>query len=129
MSQLRQRQTDLDEIGVDVWVVTFEDAENARDRFERLELPWPVVLDPDRRLYIEYGMDRAPLRRVWGLRTLLTYARLLSRGRSLAPATGDTRQRGGDVIIDPDQIVRQVHVGDGPADRPSIDELLATCRR
>ena len=129
MSQLRQRQSELDELGADVWVVTFEDLDHARARFEPLELPWPVVLDPDRRLYREYGMDRAPLRRVWGLRTLLAYARLLRRGRSLAPATGDTRQRGGDIVIDPDQIVRLVHVGDGPADRPSIDELLAICRR
>lgn len=37
-------------------------------------------------------------------------------------------QRGGDVLIDPAGIVRVHHVGDGPADRPSVESLLAAIR-
>ena len=38
--------------------------------------------------------------------------------------TGDNYQRGGDVLIDPDGIVRLHYVGDGPANRPSLDTIF-----
>jgi len=34
-------------------------------------------------------------------------------------------QQGGNVLIDPNGIVRVHHVGRGPADRPSVDRLIA----
>ena len=36
-------------------------------------------------------------------------------GQKLQQSDGDISQRGGDVLIDPDGVVRLVHVGDGPA--------------
>ena len=33
-------------------------------------------------------------------------------------------QRGGDVLIDPDGIVRMHRVGKGPADRPGVERFL-----
>ena len=39
-------------------------------------------------------------------------------------AAGDVRQLGGDVLIDPQGVIRLHHVGRGPADRPAVARLL-----
>ena len=61
---------------------------------------------------------------VWGYKTFLVYIRELMKGKRPKKSDSDIYQRGGDVIIDPDGIVRLHHIGDGPADRPSVKELL-----
>ncbi|HSH13152.1 MAG TPA: SelL-related redox protein, partial [Desulfurivibrionaceae bacterium] len=33
-------------------------------------------------------------------------------------------QRGGDVLIDPNGMVRLHHIGKGPADRPRVEDIL-----
>jgi len=58
------------------------------------------------------------------LRTWRVYLRELLKGQKLHAAEGDVMQRGGDVLIDPDGIVRLHHVGTGPADRPAVEAIL-----
>jgi hypothetical protein len=126
---LRQQQSLLTgaagDHGLAIVVVTFEQSAIARSYVERTDLPWPVLVDRERTLYRAYDMDRAPRRVIWGWRSWRAYARLIRRGRRLQRATGDTRQRGGDVLIDPDGIVRLHHVGHNPADRPPVERIRA----
>jgi hypothetical protein len=56
------------------------------------------------------------------------YLKLLLSGRKLRAPSGDPRQLGGDVLVDPTGTVRLHHVGRGPADRPSVDTLLDAVR-
>ena len=107
-------------------VVTFDAAAYARAYAEKTQLPWPLLLDHDRQLYHAYGMEQGDRWDVWGWSSWKVYAQLLWKGRRLQRPTGDTRQLGGDVIVDPDAIVRLHWVGSGPADRPSIQLLLDT---
>lgn len=128
MSQLRQRTDELERLGVDVLVVSFEAGPMALAYARTTGLPFPIVVDGQRELYRAYGMLRGRKRDLWGPASVLVYLRLMLRGRRLRMPTGDTAQLGGDVLIDPAGVVRVHHVGSGPADRPAIDELLDVVR-
>ena len=70
-------------------------------------------------------MQRAKLRHLIGPTTLLAYAKEALRGTLPRRPTGDTTQQGGDVLVDPDGVVRFHHVGAGSGYRPQIVEILA----
>jgi len=80
--------------------------------------------DLEKRLYHYYGMERAGVLDVWGLRTLKSYFRLLLQGKKLLKSHGDVYQRGGDVLIDPDGKIRFHHISIGPSDRPPLDTVF-----
>lgn len=110
--------------------MTFERGLLARAYVESTQCPFPVLVDDDRVLYHAYGMLRGRWLDIWGPRTWWAYARELWQGRRpvRSEETSDVHQLGGNVLIGPDGRVRFVHVGRGPADRPSVDTLLAIRR-
>ena len=105
--------------------MTFEDAAAARAYVAETGLRWPLLVDTDRRLYRAYGMRKARLRHLWGPATFRAYWREARRGRFPRLPCADTRQQGGNVLIDPGGLVRFHHVGLGPADRPAVESLLS----
>lgn len=110
--------------GVAVAVVTFENDFFARSYVEETALPWPLLVDGQRETYTNYGMLSASFWDVWGPKTWWAYLKYLAKGHKLKTSGGDIFQRGGDVLIDPEGIVRLHHVGAGPADRPAIETIL-----
>jgi len=60
--------------------------------------------------------------------TLWAYIKLVFRGRRIHAATGDMKQLGGDVLIDPRGIVRMHYISSGPDDRPAVSSLIETVR-
>jgi hypothetical protein len=115
-------------MGVEIVVVTFEAGFLARAYVEETGVDWPLLVDDERDAYHGYDMMEAGFWDVWGPKTLWAYTKALMSGQKLQKSDGDVSQRGGDVLIDPEGIVRLHHVGDGPADRPPIDEMLAIVR-
>jgi hypothetical protein len=73
---------------------------------------------------MDYGMLTASFWDVWGFKTWLVYFKELLKGNKPMKSEGDIYQRGGDVIIDPEGVVRLHHIGEGPADRPSVEQIL-----
>ncbi len=122
---MREHEAELGEKGIEVVVVTFEAGLLARAYVEDTGLRWPLLVDRDRSLYRAYSMLEASFWDLWGPSTWIAYARELLRGRQLVASSGDAFQRGGDVLVDPEGIVRLHHVGTGPADRPEPATLLA----
>ena len=122
---MRQQQSRLESLDVAVVIVTFENTSLAQRYAEKTELRWPLLVDDQRKLYRAYGMEHGGWWNVWGWPAWKIYARLLWKGRRLQKATGDTQQLGGDIVVDPAGIVRLHWIGSGPADRPSVDELLS----
>lgn len=114
---------------VKVAVVTFENDFFARQYVAETALAWPLLIDAARELYRGYGMLEASFLDLWGPATWRAYLKEMARGELPKPAHGDISQRGGDVLIDPDGIVRLHHVGAGPADRPPVAALLAAVDR
>lgn len=112
-------------MGLKVVVVTFAHDFLARSYVQDTGLTWPLLIDSNRQVYRSYGMLTAAFWDIWGPRTWLVYARELLKGNKLVKSKDDIYQRGGDVLIDPQGIVRLHHVGSGPADRPAVDLILS----
>jgi hypothetical protein len=125
---LREHEAELAELGVAVAVVTFEAGFLARQYVEDSGLVWPLLVDEKRELYQGYGMLSASFWDIWGPKTWWAYLKAVLHGQKLRQSQGDVSQRGGDVLIDPEGFVRLHHVGEGPADRPSVAQLLAAIR-
>lgn len=111
-----------------VAVVTFEAGFIANAYIEDTGLTWPLLVDEERSAYEHYDMLEASFWDVWGPKTLWAYGKAMLGGQKLQKSDGDVSQRGGDVLIDPDGVVRLVHVGDGPADRPGVESMLEVIR-
>ena len=54
----------------------------------------------------------------------LTYLKEIIKGNRPKKPEADIRQRGGDILINPDDIVQLHHAGEGPADRPKVALIL-----
>jgi peroxiredoxin len=125
---LRDREADFDHLGVKIVVVTFANNFMARSYVDDTRLAWPLLVDENRSVYQNYSMLSASFWDIWGPKTWLAYARELLKGKHLVKSEDDIYQRGGDVLIDPQGIVRLHHVGTGPADRPGVGLILRMIR-
>jgi len=121
---LRQRESELESLDVRVAVVTFELGPLAAAYVRETNLRWPLLVDESRRLYAAYDMHQGRVWDVWGPATWWAYVKLMVKGRLPRRPHSDVNQLGGDVLVDPAGVVRLHHVGNGPADRPSVQSLL-----
>lgn len=111
-----------------VVLITFTRPRNLRGFRHRLGLRYPVLTDESRSTYRAYGLGRGSWRRVWGLRSMRAYARVLRGGQRPSFPTEDTLQLGGDFIIDSGGRVAYAYRSTGPDDRPAVAELLTALR-
>ena len=126
---MRAHEGELRKHHLQVIVVTFEDEISARSYAEASSLPWPLLIDSNRDLFLNYGMASASLLDIWGPKTWWAYAKELIKGRKLNKSESDIYQRGGDVLIDPAGVIRFHHIAKGPADRPSADMILKKIKK
>ncbi len=117
-------EDELNRLKIKVVVVTFENDFLARSYVEDTALTWPILIDSTREVYKGYGMLSASFWDIWGIKTWEAYFKEILKGNKPKKGEGDIYQRGGDVLIDPTGIVRLHHIGDGPADRPSVKQIL-----
>ncbi|OGL18404.1 MAG: hypothetical protein A3G97_05925 [Candidatus Rokubacteria bacterium RIFCSPLOWO2_12_FULL_69_21] len=127
MAQLRQRRGEFDHLQAQILVISFGTDSWARAWLQETGAPFPLLLDPERRVYRAYGLGRSVLR-VWSPKVVWHYLRLVLAGRRLKPIQGDPHQLGGDFIVDPEGTVRLVHPSRDPTDRPSVEALLKALR-
>jgi hypothetical protein len=109
-------------------LITFTRQHNLRGFRRRLGLAYPVLADETRAVYRAYGLGRGPWRRIWSLRTLRAYARLVRSGHRLRRPTEDTRQLGGDFVVDSNGVLVSVYRSSRPDDRPSLHDLITAVR-
>jgi alkyl hydroperoxide reductase subunit AhpC len=121
---LRDHENEFTERGVKIVVVTFENDSFAKFYVNETSLAWPLLVDRERKTYADYGMLKASFMDVWGPRSLMVYSGELLKGHLPKAPHDDIYQRGGDVLVDPEGIVRLHHVGSGPADRPPPEAIL-----
>ncbi len=109
----------------EVVLVTFSTPDRARRHRTRLDLPFPVLVDPDRATYRAYGLDRGTVGRVWGPKTVRRYRDIIRVDgiAGLRPPDGDTLQLGGDFVVARDGTLAWGFWSDGPDDRPAIGDL------
>jgi len=121
---LCQHQEDFDRLNVEVLIISFGTLPAAEKWLEETCNPFGLLLDPERKVYEAYGLERS-LARSWNLRTIWRYVRLLISGRKWRGIQGDSAQLGGDFIVDADGIVQLAYRSHDPTDRPDADNLLS----
>lgn len=123
---MRQRQAELDERDAIVLVIGFEAARRVGGYCRRHQLPFRCLVDEQRTVYRAYGLGRASWLRTLTPRSLAPYIRLMFSARSVQRSSEqDVRQRGGDFVVGRDGRIRLAYASDDPADRPSVDAILA----
>ena len=128
---MRQRYSEIQAKGADVVAVSFEPQERLAQLTRQLQLPFPILSDPEREIYTVYGLEQGNLLKIFSPMTIWTYLKHFARGRRYHRATGDQhapsdwRQLGGDFIVAEDGIVIHEHRGRTPADRPTVASLIA----
>jgi hypothetical protein len=122
--QLHRRARELESRNIATLVVTFEAGPAALAYVRETQLAWPLLVDANRELYKAYGMFHGRWWNLYGPASTWTYLKLMLRGRRPRLPAADPTQLGGDVLIDPGGIVRLHYVGNGPADRPSVQSIL-----
>ena len=126
MIAVRDRLTELGDT-TEVVLITFTDPAQLIDYQSINDLPFTILVDHDRHTYTAFGLGRGSVRRVWGWRAFRRYVEIIGN-RGLAGVgrpTEDTLQLGGDFVIGPDGVLAWGYWGEGPDDRPSVDELIA----
>ena len=124
MAQLRQHEKELEQLGVEVKVVTFDADFMAMDYIRNTSLKWPLLLDSDQELYRAYGMERGSWWAIYNPVVIWGYLKLIFHGRLPGKPGRDWQQLGGDVMVDPEGIVRLHHVSVNPHDRPDVKAML-----
>lgn len=97
----------------------------AREFQAAFEVPFPIVSDPDGRLYAAYDMKRMP---TLGFLSPMLAARAvatLARGHGLGKPSGDVRQLPGVVAVDRQGRVIYRHDARDPSDHPAPEGILA----
>jgi hypothetical protein len=121
---LREVENEINALGLRILVVTFENNSVTQAYVRDTNLQWPIMVDESRELYKAYHMLRGRWWDIYGPASWWIYAKLLFKGRRMAASSSDFNQLGGDVLIDPDGVVRIHHVGNGPADRPTVASII-----
>lgn len=89
-----------------------------------LECPFPVLIDRQRSSYRAWGLQRASFAQIWlDPAVWRQYARLLRSGERLRTMGADTRQLGGDFIVDPQGVIAYSRP-QRRDDRPPVGQLL-----
>ncbi len=93
-------------------------------------MPWRFVSDPDRQLYDQFQMHSGSWAKILGWTAMKTYLQLVfqKRRRVKRPTSSDFQQLGGDVLLDPNGIIRMHYMSDNPADRPAPEQILELVR-
>jgi len=93
-------------------------------------LPCPIVGDPSRQAYREFGLGETRWRTFLRPGVLLRYLTLIFRGwKPRAPSRGeDVLQLGGDFVLDRNGRIVFAYRSTEPTDRPTVDEVLQAVR-
>ncbi len=122
---MRQRYAEVRARGGEVLAISFDAAERAERYAREQELPFPLLVDRERRVYRAYGMERGAWWRFLLPRVALGYWRMMESGRQAQRPAADPLQLGGDFVVDPDGRLVLAHPAQDPTDRPPVEELLA----
>ena len=107
-----------------VIAVSFESRDRLFQLSRQMQLPFPLLSDPERDVYRAYGLQSGKLSRMFGPATVAAYVKLLAKGRWYHFSRSDLRQLGGDFVIDATGIVRYEYRSTATHDRPPVDRLL-----
>jgi len=94
-------------------------------------LPFLLLADPTRASYRAFGLERTNWLRIFRPRVIWKYLKLIARGGKIrrVPEGEDALQLGGDFLIDRERRLKWGFRSADPADRPTIDVMLAEAKK
>lgn len=103
---------------------------DAKEWLEMHQLPYPLLVDPELKLFKELGLKRS-VKKVWGIKTMVSYAeeRLAGVVASRAYEGDDVHLMAGDYISDSTGKLVFSYNGTDSQDRPSTKQLLSALDR
>ncbi len=128
MARVRARRQELDEANAILVVVAAEPLDQLAEVARKEGWTGPVLADPERRVYLAYGLSRLPWYRVFTPKAAILYLGFMLRGRFPGKPGQDVMQQGGDFIVDGEGIVRFASAGSRAHDRPPVDALMQCLR-
>lgn len=129
MSQLRRHESEFAGLNVSVFIVTFDSDFMAQAYASSSGLKWPLLMDKNRNLYRAYGFEKLDWWTHFNPVSIAKYLGLTFRGYLPGKPGVDWQQLGGDVLIDPQGVVRLIYRSHSPHDRPLVSTILSTIRR
>jgi peroxiredoxin len=126
LARLKSWHARIEELRFKVVVVTLSQPWVLKMYQEARTFPFVFVADPERKLYHDYGLERATVGRMFRPRVLWHYLRIAFQGyRVRMPKNDeDVLQLGGDFILDPERKLVFAHRSHDPSDRPSAKQIV-----
>jgi hypothetical protein len=125
VAQLRRHYPELRAAGGEVLTVCFDTLERAERYAHEQDLPFPLLVDPERRVYRAYGLEQGPLWRFLLPKVVVGTVQMMKGGRQLQRPHEDPLQLGGDFVVDPTGLLALAHPCQDPTDRPPPAALVA----
>lgn len=122
---MRQQYSQIQARGAEVVAISFEPRDRLFQLTRLLQLPFPILSDPERDVYTAYGLARGSWMKIFSPKTVWTYLKHFATGHGYHYGSSDWRQLGGDFVLGEDGTVLYEHRGQTPSDRPTVASLIA----
>ena len=123
---MRRRYTEIQALGGVVVGVSFESRDLLFQMSRQMQLPFPLLSDPEKDTYRAYGLNSGKLRQIFGPGTVWAYAKLLAAGQMYHFRRSDFLQLGANFVIDAAGAVRYEFRSGAPHERPTLDLMIDT---
>ena len=123
--QLHRAKARFEDNGFQVVLVGLGTPDRAEAFKNQFSLSFPIICDPEKKLYQTYGLGRGSVARMASPAFLLKGLKTLSQGHTPGIPRDDIMQMPGVFLIDTSGNTRYSHYSKDPSDNPSIETLLA----
>lgn len=123
--QLHHSKAQFESIGIQVILVGLGTPEQSEAFKQQFSLTFPIICDPEKKLYQRYGLKRSSLASMASPSLLLKGLKTLSRGHTPGVPRSDVMQMPGVFLIDTFGSIRYAYYSKDPSDNPSVETLLA----
>ena len=122
---MRDKADDFTKAEARVLLVGMGSPKGSKEFLKRFEVPFPMVCDPDRKLYDDYGLKRMGILGFLSPSLALKSLSAVAQGNLVGMPEGDVKQLAGVFIIDVSGVVLFRHLSADPADFPPAEDVLA----
>jgi peroxiredoxin len=125
VAQLRRNRSRFEKAGANVLLVGMGSPAECTQFKERFDVPFPMVADPQKKLYQAFALKSMPAWKALSPALALKGLAAVARGHGAGMPVGDLRQLPGVFIIDRQGGIVFSRPADDPAGHPSAEEILA----
>ena len=121
---MRQVKNEFDEKGAQILLAGIGSEKEAETYRKTFASEFPMVYDPERRLYEAFQLKQTSLLKMASASLLLKSIDVIGKGYGLGLPRGNIYQLPGVFIIDTSGVIRYSYYSRDPADRPTPEVLL-----